>query len=103
MGIGEIRKIYRITNTQNNITSASYYQVVYKYTSENGKAAIEQELPNGRVDTQNQTITDSRVGEAEEYTLNIRIENTNYKTIKLEFIEGQKIVQDDILGGFFTR
>ena len=41
MGIGEIRKIYRITNTQNKITSASYYQVVYKYTSENGKAAIQ--------------------------------------------------------------
>ena len=101
-GIAEVRRMYRITNRLNKTTSASHYQTVYRYTSANGKALILQNIPDGRVDTKNQTIT-SKLRDSEGYTNNIRIENTNDSTINLRFIEGQEIVDDPILGGSFTR
>ena len=101
MGIGEVSRMYRITNTTNNTTSASYYQSVIGYYSENGKAKILQYFPGGNVDTQKQTVTGYE--EAEEYIFNIRIEKMNDSTINLKFIDGQEILEDPVLGGLFYR
>ena len=94
--------MYRITDRLNKTTSASYYQTVFRYTSANGKALILKYYSNARVDTQNQTIT-SKERDMEGYVYNIRIENISDSTINLRFVEGQEIIDDDVLGGFFTR
>ena len=51
---------------------------------------------------QNQTITSKEI-DMEGYVYNIRIENISDSTINLRFVEGQKIVDDPVLGGSFTR
>ena len=102
-GVAEIRRMFRITDRLNKTISASHYQTVFRYTSANGKNLILQNTSNGRVDTQNQTITDSTRDPDVEYTYNIRIENISDSTINLRFVEGQEIIDDDVLGGFFTR
>ena len=100
--VTEIRRMYRITDRLNKTTSASYYQTVFRYTSANAKALILKNTSNARVDTQNQTIT-SKERDMEGYVFNIRIENISDSTINLRFVEGQEIIDDDVLGGFFTR
>ena len=99
-GIAEIRSMYRITYRLNKTTSASYYQTIYRYTSANGKALILKYYSNARY-TQNQTIT-SKERDMEGYVYNIRIENISDSTINLRFVEGQEIVDDPALGGYFT-
>ena len=100
--VTEIRRMYRITDRLNKTTSARYYQTVFRYTSANAKALILKNTSNARVDTQNQTIT-SKERDMEGYVFNIRIENISDSTINLRFVEGQEIIDDDVLGGFFTR
>ena len=77
-GVAEIRRMFRITDRLNNTISASHYQTVFRYTSANGKNLILQNTSNGRVDTQNQTITDSTRDNVE-YTYNIRIYSSRDK------------------------